>query len=116
MNHQIPFGHTGLQDDGGGNTQSPPSVNRYEFVAKHDENQLATAATTIAGNLAREAKFGPPAAYQDPDSFATAISDRGMGFRDPHLRASVPSYASVAIRNSIALITRARWRFAAVGI
>ena len=58
-------------------------------------------ATMFAAGLARSAKFGPPAAYQNLDSPVTAVSGRGMGFRGPQLTARVPRYAFVAIRNGV---------------
>ena len=39
--------------------------------------------------------------YQDLDSFATAVSIRGMGFRDPQLMALVPRSANIRTRNGV---------------
>ena len=40
-----------------------------------------------------------PAVYRNLDSFATVISGRGMGSREPQLMAPEPRYANVAVRN-----------------
>ena len=39
--------------------------------------------------------------YQNLDSFVTAFSDRGGGFRDPQLAATAPWFVNVAIQNGV---------------
>ena len=48
------------------------------------------------------AKIDPPAAYENPGSFAAAVADRGMCFCEPQLMARVPWIACVAIRRGVA--------------
>ena len=77
----------------------------------YNDSRLAIAAATIAADSAWAAKLDPPAAYQDLDSPATAISGRGRGFRGPQLMAFVPRCANVAIRIGVAFHNAGRMAF-----
>ena len=74
----------------------------YRYVTDCDGGRLVDAATRIAADLAGPAKFDPPAAYRNPDSFATSISYRELGFCDPRPMALVTWYAIIAIRSDVA--------------
>ena len=75
----------------------------YEFVEGNNGSQLVIATTTIAADLVRVATFGPPAADQNLESFATATLGCGMGFYRPQLAALAPWCANIAMRNGVAL-------------
>ena len=55
----------------------------------------------VAADLIETAGFDAASAHQNLDSFATAISDRGMGFRESRLMAPAPCCANVVIRNGV---------------
>ena len=79
------------------------SEGSHEYAGEYDSSQLTLAATKVAAELVRTSICGTPAVRQDLDSFATAISGRGMGFCAPQLIARVPWCASMAIRNGVTL-------------
>ena len=62
---------------------------------------MAIAAAIIAADLARAAHFDPLGVSQNLEFFGAAISDGGVGFRNPQLMARVPWYANIAARNGV---------------
>ena len=98
---QIQYGYTTPQDEGGEVNESLSSEGRYEYVRDFGGRQVAISVTMAAAFWAWPAKFDPPALYRHLDSFATAISDRGMGFCGPRLLPAVLWYAAVAAKNGV---------------
>ena len=87
---------------GGAIIRSLSPEGRYAYVKGYDGSQLVIAAATIAAVFAQTARFDPPAVYRYLDSPATAISSRGIGFRDTQLIALVPRDPNIAIRTGVA--------------
>lgn len=87
------------QDDGDEIIAAPLATDPYGYAGAYNREKFAIDATMIAADLGAAAGFDAPSAYQHLDSFATASSGRGMGFREPPLMALAPRYANVATRN-----------------
>ena len=99
---QIQYSYGSRQGSGGEIIGSPLPDGRYGPVGKYDGSQPAIAETMIAADVAQTAGLGQPAAFRNLDQFATAISGRGMGFRDPQLSPIIPGCEAAAARYGIA--------------
>ena len=95
--HQIQYSYTMPQGGGGEIISAHVLADCYEYTDAYNEQELAIAATIIAADYIATAGSDAPSAYRNLDSFVTAASDRGVGFRGPQRVALVLWFANVGM-------------------